>query len=50
MFFIGFQRGQIVFFLTCLLVEAAGGLVRNLETNHYLFIFRNKKWDLLKEE
>ena len=30
------------------LVEAAGGLVRNLETNHYLFIFRNKKWDLPK--
>ncbi len=30
------------------LVEAAGGLVRNLETNHFLFIFRNKKWDLPK--
>ena len=30
------------------LVEAAGGLVRNLETNHYLFIFRNQKWDLPK--
>ena len=30
------------------LVEAAGGLVRNLETKHYLFIFRNKKWDLPK--
>ena len=30
------------------LIEAAGGLVRNFETNHYLFIFRNKKWDLPK--
>ena len=30
------------------LIEAAGGLVRNLETNHFLFIFRNKKWDLPK--
>ena len=30
------------------LVEAAGGLVRNLKTNHFLFIFRNKKWDLPK--
>ena len=30
------------------LIEAAGGLVRNLETKRYLFIFRNKKWDLPK--
>ena len=30
------------------LIEAAGGLVRNLEKNHFLFIFRNKKWDLPK--
>ena len=30
------------------LVEAAGGLVKNLKTNHFLFIFRNKKWDLPK--
>ena len=30
------------------LIEAAGGLVRNLETNHFLFIYRNKKWDLPK--
>ena len=30
------------------LIEAAGGLVRNLETNNYLFIFRNKRWDLPK--
>ena len=30
------------------LIEAAGGLVRNLKTNHFLFIFRNKKWDLPK--
>ena len=30
------------------LIEAAGGLVRNLNTNHFLFIFRNKKWDLPK--
>jgi len=29
-------------------IEAAGGLVRNLKTNHFLFIFRNKKWDLPK--
>ena len=30
------------------LIEAAGGLVKNLKTNHFLFIFRNKKWDLPK--
>lgn len=30
------------------LIEAAGGLVRNLKTDHFLFIFRNKKWDLPK--
>ena len=30
------------------LIEAAGGLVRNLNTNQFLFIFRNKKWDLPK--
>ena len=30
------------------LIQAAGGLVRNLKTNHFLFIFRNKKWDLPK--
>ena len=30
------------------LIEAAGGLVRNTETNHFLFIYRNKKWDLPK--
>ena len=30
------------------LIEAAGGFVRNLKTNHFLFIFRNKKWDLPK--
>ncbi len=36
------------FFNMFKLIEAAGGLVRNLETNHYLFIFRNKKWDLPK--
>ena len=31
----------------CLLIKAAGGLVRN-SNNDYLFIFRNKKWDLPK--
>ena len=31
----------------CLLVKAAGGLVRN-SAGDYLFIFRNKKWDLPK--
>jgi 8-oxo-dGTP pyrophosphatase MutT (NUDIX family) len=31
----------------CLLIKAAGGLVRNA-TDDYLFIFRNKKWDLPK--
>lgn len=31
----------------CKLIKAAGGLVRNSEDN-YLFIFRNKKWDLPK--
>ena len=37
------------YFLNMLkLIEAAGGLVRNLKTNHFLFIFRNKKWDLPK--
>ena len=36
------------FFCIFKLVEAAGGLVRNLKTNHFLFIFRNKKWDLPK--
>ncbi|MFL2591397.1 MAG: NUDIX hydrolase [Flavobacteriaceae bacterium] len=30
------------------LIEAAGGLVKNLKTNKFLFIFRNKKWDLPK--
>jgi len=30
------------------LIEAAGGLVRNIKTDHFLFIFRNKKWDLPK--
>jgi len=29
------------------LIEAAGGLVKN-ELGHYLFIFRNNKWDLPK--
>lgn len=29
------------------MIKAAGGLVRN-EENHYLFIFRNGKWDLPK--
>ncbi len=36
------------FFCIFKLVEAAGGLVRNLKTNNFLFIFRNKKWDLPK--
>ncbi len=36
------------FFNMFKLIEAAGGLVRNLNTNQYLFIFRNKKWDLPK--
>ncbi|WP_432714798.1 NUDIX hydrolase [Pedobacter sp.] len=31
----------------CMLIKAAGGLVRNAD-NEYLFIFRNKKWDLPK--
>ena len=30
------------------MIDAAGGLVKNLNTNHFLFIFRNKKWDLPK--
>ena len=30
------------------LIEASGGLVKNIKTNHFLFIFRNKKWDLPK--
>lgn len=37
----GFLRKQLK------VVEAAGGLVRN-EKEAYLFIFRNKKWDLPK--
>jgi len=36
------------FFNMFKLIEAAGGLVRNLETKNYLLIFRNKKWDLPK--
>jgi len=36
------------FFNMFKLIEAAGGLVKNLKTNHFLFIFRNKKWDLPK--
>jgi ADP-ribose pyrophosphatase YjhB (NUDIX family) len=32
---------------SCELIKAAGGLVRNAKGN-YLFIFRNKKWDLPK--
>ena len=36
------------FFNMFKLIEAAGGLVRNLNTNQFLFIFRNKKWDLPK--
>ncbi len=31
----------------CLLIKAAGGLVRNA-AGDYLFIYRNKKWDLPK--
>ena len=31
----------------CSLIKAAGGLVRNAN-NDYLFIYRNKKWDLPK--
>ncbi len=31
----------------CTLIKAAGGLVRNAN-NDYLFIYRNKKWDLPK--
>ena len=30
------------------IIEAAGGLVKNLKTNDFLFIYRNKKWDLPK--
>ena len=30
------------------LIEASGGLVKNIKTNDFLFIFRNKKWDLPK--
>ena len=36
------------FFNMFKLIEAAGGLVENLKTNHFLLIFRNKKWDLPK--
>lgn len=32
---------------SCELIKAAGGLVKNVKGN-YLFIFRNKKWDLPK--
>jgi hypothetical protein len=32
---------------SCLIIKAAGGLVANAK-GHYLFIFRNKKWDLPK--
>jgi hypothetical protein len=32
---------------SCQLIKAAGGLVRNAE-DEYLFIFRNKRWDLPK--
>ncbi len=32
---------------SCQLIKAAGGLVRNAE-GEYLFIFRNKRWDLPK--
>jgi hypothetical protein len=32
---------------SCLIIKAAGGLVANAKGN-YLFIFRNKKWDLPK--
>jgi len=32
---------------SCELIKAAGGLVKNAKGN-YLFIFRNKKWDLPK--
>tara|TARA_B100000963_G_scaffold273458_1_gene241682 strand:+ start:11569 stop:12180 length:612 start_codon:yes stop_codon:yes gene_type:complete len=30
------------------LIEASGGLVKNIKTNRFLFIFRNNKWDLPK--
>ena len=36
------------FFSMFKLIEAAGGLVKKSKTNHFLFIFRNKKWDLPK--
>ena len=29
-------------------IEAAGGLVKKSKTNQFLFIYRNKKWDLPK--
>ena len=29
-------------------IEAAGGLVKKSKTNRFLFIYRNKKWDLPK--
>lgn len=32
---------------SCLIIKAAGGLVNSAKSN-YLFIFRNKKWDLPK--
>ncbi|WP_316810774.1 NUDIX hydrolase [Pedobacter heparinus] len=32
---------------SCLIIKAAGGLVSSAKSN-YLFIFRNKKWDLPK--
>ncbi len=42
------QKLWYYFFSMFKLIEAAGGLVKNLNTNHILFIFRNKKWDLPK--
>ena len=42
------EKLRYYFFSMFKLIEAAGGLVKKSKTQHFLFIFRNKKWDLPK--
>ena len=37
-----------LFFSIFKVIEAAGGIVQHKQTGKYLFIYRNKKWDLPK--
>lgn len=42
------EKMWALFFSIFKVIEAAGGIVQNKQTGKYLFIYRNKKWDLPK--